>query len=377
MLFKNFICVNIFFKGGPMKKLILLILMISFPVIAQFKPMDFQGYWSGMWYNSTFNTSDSAFITVIINNTDSSISLTMDLKGNIFAGKNPGPATMTGKYSDDGFDVSGNSPAYGDMFFSGDSAGLITGRLPDVPSQSVDSVIFNGHFDADSLSLGFNAYYSGATLATGYIKLNKDTSVVVPVELVSFSASYSGKTIELKWTTATEVNNAGFEIERSISNPNSGKRNPQWSKIGFVKGNGTTTEKKIYLYKDENVLPGRYLYRLKQIDFDGSFKYSDPVTVNISSPVVFKLDQNYPNPFNPVTAISYSVPYTSKVTISVYNLLGQLIVKLEDDIKDAGNYMINFNAGNLTSGVYIYSIQAKGIDGNGNFKSVKKMILLK
>lgn len=361
-----------------MKKIILFITIITLPVIAQFNPLDFQGYWRGMWHNDTFNTSDSAFVTVTINNADSSISLTMDLRGNIFAGNNPGPATMTGKYNQDGFNVSGNSPKYGDMFFSGDSKGMITGKLPDVPSANVDSVIFNGHFDADSLLLDFMAYYSGITLATGVIKLEKDTSVVVPVELVSFSAlSFGNKKVELKWATATEVNNAGFEIERSLNNPQSAILNLQWTKIGFVKGNGTTTERKSYIFADENISTGKYSYRLKQIDFDGSFKYSNIVSINISSPASFSLKQNYPNPFNPVTSIGYSIPYSSKITLSVYNILGQLIIKLEDGIKDAGNYSIKFNAENLTSGVYIYSLEAKGIDGKGNFKSMKKMILLK
>ena len=361
---------------GHMKKIILFVILITLPVIAQFKPLDFQGNWRGMWHNETFNTSDSAFVTVVINDADSSISLTMDLRGNIFAGNNPGPATMTGTYNQDGFNVSGNSPKYGDMFFSGDSKGMITGKLPDVPSASVDSVIFDGHYDADSLSLGFIAYYGGYTLATGEIKLEKDTSAVVPVELVSFSAlSAANKKVELKWATATEVNNAGFEIERSLDLPAVG--NLQWTKIGYVKGNGTTTERKSYLYTDENVSYGKYYYRLKQIDFDGSFKYSSIVNINISSPASFKLNQNYPNPFNPVTVIGFSIPYRSNVKLSVYNLLGQLVVKLIDGEKDAGSYDIKFNAGNLTSGIYLYSLEATGIDGKANFKTIKKMILLK
>ena len=354
-----------------MKKVILILFIISLPVTAQFKPLDFQGIWRGMWYNNTFSTSDSAIVTVIINEPTSAISLTIDLKGNIFVGKNPGPATLTGTYDQNGFNVSGNNEYYGDMFFSGDSTGMITGKAPDVPSASVDSIIFNGNFNIDTLGLNFMTYLGGNPLSDGIIRLKKDTGAVVPVELTSFSASVVNyKKVELKWTTATEINNAGFEIQRS----DNGKL---FNKIGFVKGRGTVSEINNYAYSDNKVSIKTYYYRLKQIDFNGSFNYSNIINVNITEPAIFELQQNYPNPFNPATSISFTVPYTSYVTLSVYNLLGQLVTKLVDEVKDAGSYSVKWNAGNLTSGIYIYSLQANGIDGKEIFTNIKKMILLK
>ncbi len=354
-----------------MRKLLLFLFIISLPAVAQFKSSDFKGYWRGTWHNDTFNTGDSAFVTVNINEMNSTISLTMEFKGNIFEGENLGPATMAGVYSKDGFSVTGNTPNYGDMFFSGDSSGMLTGRLPDVPSSSVDSMIFLGGFDVDTLWLNFTAYYGGSTLAVGVINLKKDTSVIVPVELTSFIASVINNNVELKWITATEVNNSGFEIERKSQN------NSSWIKIAFLKGYGTTTETRLYTYNDGNLPTGNYLYRLKQIDFDGAYKYSGIEDAIIGAPEKFELQQNYPNPFNPATSISFSIPIRARILLSVYNLLGQPVANLVDGIKDAGTYNVSWNAENLTSGVYIYSFKAAGIDGKENYNFVRKMILLK
>ncbi|MCL4279546.1 MAG: T9SS type A sorting domain-containing protein, partial [Ignavibacteriaceae bacterium] len=189
----------------------------------------------------------------------------------------------------------------------------------------------------------------------------------IPVELTSFTAKYLNDEVVLNWQTATETNNSGFEIERSQKSKV--KNQMDWTQISFVEGRGTTTE--ITNYMDKITEPGKYTYRLKQIDFDGSSTYSQVVEVNISSPIDFVLYQNYPNPFNPTTTIKFALPIESKVKINVYNSLGQLVETLVDKEMESGYHEVNFNASRLASGVYLYQLQAQ------DYVSVKKMLLIK
>jgi len=191
----------------------------------------------------------------------------------------------------------------------------------------------------------------------------------VPVELVSFAASVTGTSVNLSWMTATEVNNQGFEIERSSDQNN-------WERVGYVEGNGTTTETKYYSYTDTKLETGTYYYRLKQMDFNGTYEYSSTVEAVVTVPREFALEQNYPNPFNPSTKINFSLAADSKVTLKVYDLLGQEVVTLVNGELAAGEQEVTFNATALNSGVYFYRINAEGANGR-NFTSVKKMILTK
>lgn len=193
---------------------------------------------------------------------------------------------------------------------------------------------------------------------------------IVPVELTSLTANVAGNSVELNWTTATETNNQGFEILRSAQNDN------DWQQIGFVPGFGTTTEPKSYSYTDQSVNSGKYYYRLKQIDYDGSFTYSDVAEVEVSLPIEFSLDQNYPNPFNPSTTIQFSLPVDAQVKISVYNLVGEKAAEVVSKEFSAGIHKVYFDASVLTSGVYFYQLDATGNDGK-TFSSVKKMTVLK
>ncbi len=187
---------------------------------------------------------------------------------------------------------------------------------------------------------------------------------VLPVELNSFSASIDGNSIVLNWSTATETNNAGFDIERSTDNNT-------FYKIAFTPGFGTTTELKNYSFSDNQLKEGKYYYRLKQKDLDGSFKYSNTIEVVVTTPKEYTLKQNYPNPFNPTTRIVYSIPTQGFVNLTVYNTLGQEVATLVNNVVTAGQHTINFNATNLSSGIYFYRITA------GNYVDVKKMNLLK
>ncbi len=190
----------------------------------------------------------------------------------------------------------------------------------------------------------------------------------IPVELTSFTARANDGVVYLDWTTATEQNNQGFEVQRSTTD--------QFTTIGFVNGYGTTTEIRNYSFTDTDVQPGTYYYRLKQVDYDGTFEYLDVVQVDVATPVNFTLEQNYPNPFNPSTIITFSLAVDSKVSLKVFDVLGQEVTKLITTNMTAGLHEVNFDAVNLNSGVYFYRLDATGVDGT-NFTSVKKMILTK
>jgi hypothetical protein len=183
--------------------------------------------------------------------------------------------------------------------------------------------------------------------------------------------------VSLNWMTATETNNMGFQIERCAL----GAERQAWNKIGFVNGFGTTTEQQIYSFNDENLETGNYQYRLKQIDFDGSYCYSNIIEAEIVSPNKFMLEQNFPNPFNPSTTIKYTIPKVtlsgvegSLVQLKVYDVLGNEVATLVNEYKLSGNYEIEFNPStikhHLSSGVYFYELKA------GDFIQTKKMILL-
>ena len=215
---------------------------------------------------------------------------------------------------------------------------------------------------------------TGADVSAGTITVNGTYSGggtfnngALPVELVSFNAIVVKDKIELNWKTATELNNYGFEIERA-----SASLSMTWQKIGFVQGNGNSNSPKEYSFTDPSVTSGSYAYRLKQMDNDGTFKYSDMVEVTVNHiPNDYSLNQNYPNPFNPSTTIAYDIPKTSLVRISVYDILGKEIKLLVNTEKNPGHYEIIFDAKDLAGGIYYYSIRA------GEFSQSKKMILLK
>ena len=208
---------------------------------------------------------------------------------------------------------------------------------------------------------------------------------LVPVELTSFVANVIDGNVVLNWITATELNNSGFEIQKG-SHTSTSLNVTDWESIGFVNGNSTTTEKSFYSFADHSPVAGKSFYRLKQIDFDGSFEYSNIVEVDFSLPIEFLLEQNYPNPFNPSTTIRYSILSVFSTTgrnlnvvLKVYDVLGNEIAELVNEEKPEGNYEINFDASKLSSGVYFYKLQASDpetISGQG-FVESKKMILIR
>ncbi len=237
----------------------------------------------------------------------------------------------------------------------------LTGSEPAVPDlENTDS---NTDIIANSIAIrqGSNAY----ELQIDGIRVSHSwDSAPLPVELTSFSASSLNNTVSLSWKTATETNNLGFEVQRKFGASD-------FSTVGFKDGAGTTTEGRQYLYQDKELAVGKYTYRLKQVDINGSFEFSKQVEVDVLEPLNFSLDQNYPNPFNPTTTIKFNIAENSFVSLKVFDILGNEVADLLNETKDAGLYEINFNANNLSSGVYFYRLQA------GSFTELRKMNLLK
>jgi hypothetical protein len=201
-----------------------------------------------------------------------------------------------------------------------------------------------------------------------------DSAAVLPVELSGFSANVEENTIFLDWQTATEVNNKGFEVERAKLS-SAYDKNYSFTKVGFVKGRGTSLYPVRYYFEDARPASGFYKYRLKQLDMNGEFTYSNEILIDLTHPNRFELFQNYPNPFNPSTVISFEIPKAGFVSLKVYDIAGNLVTTLVNSYKPVGVHEVDFNISNvkstLSTGVYIYRIEAEG------FVSSKKMIFLK
>jgi photosystem II stability/assembly factor-like uncharacterized protein len=254
---------------------------------------------------------------------------------------------------------------HGVYIFNEDSAYVV--GTPEQVYKTTDG----GNTWAEDWASGYNvAFYKIKFTSnnTGIICGSQGTIMVktdyVPVELTSFTASESGNSVIVKWTTATETNNKGFSVERKSDNS-------YWQEIGFVPGFGSSSEHHSYSYNDNNLNSGSYSYRLKQTDFNGSSNYSEVVSIEISLPAEFRLEQNYPNPFNPSTNINYSIPKQSFVSIKVYNIIGQEVASLVNGVQEEGHHQIVFNAKNLSSGIYLMRLSA------GILTSEIKMNLLK
>ena len=252
---------------------------------------------------------------------------------------------------------------------------------PDWLSNNISGgTIFNGN--SVDIELTFHSEdYPGGTYSMDVVFNSNDPvspEVVVPVsmdistipvELTSFVANTDKNNITLKWATATETNNSGFQIERKLNG------SEKWESVSFVNGKGTTSEINSYIYQDNGLAVGKYLYRLKQIDYDGTSEYSSIIEADVITPEEYMLFQNYPNPFNPSTTIEYSLPERANVNISIYSAIGELVMTLVNGTVDAGYQKAVFNAAGLTSGTYIYRIQAS--NSGKVFTDTKKMILIK
>ena len=236
------------------------------------------------------------------------------------------------------------------------------------PTGNVGPQLFTGNFTTPatgSQSAQIEITYNGYSFNTDNVYWdNMCLEFSVPVELTSFTAASNGADVQLNWRTATETNNQGFQVERMTVGG-------IYENVGYVAGFGTTTEPKAYSFVDSKLESGNYTYRLKQLDFDGTCTYSEEVNIEVELPLEYSLDQNYPNPFNPSTTIKYSIPEDGFVKLAVYNMLGEEVAAIVNTTQKAGRYEVNFNASNLSSGVYVYRIEA------ANFTASKKLMLMK
>jgi hypothetical protein len=196
-----------------------------------------------------------------------------------------------------------------------------------------------------------------------YYSYITDTTLV-PVELISFAATSNGKEVILNWSTATELNNQLFEVQRSFEGSD-------FASVGFVNGKGTTTERQDYTYRDKILTDGKYYYRLKQIDYLGRYEYSNIIEIELRAFNSYLLEQNYPNPFNPITTIGYGIREKGNVKITILNAIGEDVAVILNEEREPGFHQVEFNAANLPSGVYFYQLKA------GDYIDTKKMILLK
>jgi hypothetical protein len=276
---------------------------------------------------------------------------------------------------------------YTNLFIGGDSIGyrfhgeIDEVRVSDIARYSTNFSVPLEPFTSDGNTVGLYHFDEGSgstvddasshandlTMFNSPTWMGSDNPNVVPlpVELTSFTVSAAQFNAELRWKTATEVNNHGFEIERNGAS--------SWNTVGFVQGNGTTNAPKEYSFTDKSLSSGTYQYRLKQVDRDGSFEYSQAVEVIVGSvPVKFELSQNYPNPFNPTTTIGFTLQKSGHTTLKVYDAIGREVAVLANEVLDAGvHHHRMFNAGSLASGVYFARLTSGGIHLH------KKLLLLK
>ena len=258
--------------------------------------------------------------------------------------------------------LTGNYTEPGTGSFQPNGEPLYDGVQTNWVNEEIDLTSFN----SNQTKLRFELKTDGSVTKDGWYIDDIGILVygIVPVELSSFSAIKQVDKILLKWITSTETNNMGFELQRR-TNEN------KWVKLGFIKGNGTTTERSNYSFTDEEPFTGKSYYRLKQMDFDGSYKIFTAVEVDFATINEYSLSQNYPNPFNPITEINFSIAKSGNVTLKVYNILGSEVATLIDGFIELGKKSVRFDATELTSGVYFYTIKTE------DFTSTRKMILMK
>ncbi|MBE2279972.1 MAG: Omp28-related outer membrane protein [Ignavibacteriaceae bacterium] len=187
---------------------------------------------------------------------------------------------------------------------------------------------------------------------------------IVPVELSHFSAIQSGNSILVQWETTTELNNLGFEIQKSYDGIN-------FTTAGFVNGKGNSLLLASYQFRMTELNQGKIHIRLKQLDFDGTFAYSNVIQVDFQSlPETFTLNNSYPNPFNPSTNITFGIPYESEISLGVYSITGELVASIHNGTIKAGTHTIRFDASNLNSGVYVVVLKSEE-----GVKSIKTTLL--
>jgi len=303
-----------------------------------------------------------------------------------YSGVNP-PDVLGGGYSNSYWSILPTGSLTGATYNIALNFGQNEIHTISTPSANTRLAKYNGTWEVFS-TLGTGTWQSELDWASELIRtrgMNSFSSYALtdqgnplPVELCSFAANVINRQADLLWSTCSEINNSGFEIERRTFNSASSDYS-SWSKIGFVQGNGTTNQQHSYKYSDKKLTTGKYQYRLKQVDFNGNYEYHDlssPSEVMIGTPIAADLFQNYPNPSNPTAKVDFQIPFSAKVTLKVYDITGKEVASLVDKELDGGFYTADFNGANLSSGVYFYRLVANSNDGN-SFNKTMKLILVK
>lgn len=260
-------------------------------------------------------------------------------------------------------------------FYKSDIAGKSNNYGIVIPSNSITGIRKIIAYNTDGTIYAEEVSDNGVWKGISTIQQSRASVVTLstplPVELANFTVSKLNQSIILEWSTATEIQNYGFDIEKKYDNSD-------WHKIAFIEGSGTSNTTHEYRYEDRNCNSGKYQYRLKQIDNDGTFKYFESATIIMNATLsLYTLDQNYPNPFNPSTTIRYGLPSSSRVSLKIYNVLGQQIADLVNTEQSAGWYETVWYA-NVSAGLYFYRMDAVSTtDPNKRFTQLKKMLFLK
>jgi hypothetical protein len=262
----------------------------------------------------------------------------------------------------------GTTSLLGQLFIiSGPCLGLTVNQLIDYANVAIGGGSSPYSIsDLNTAVSNVNLNFDNGTQNLGFLSCNDP----LPVELSSFTSNTNGRNVSLNWETKTEKNSDKFIIEKNVNNA-------AWEQIGSVKAAVLSNSSKFYCFTDKNLQTGKYQYRLKMIDNDGTFAYSNVIETEVALPKTFALSQNYPNPFNPATRINYQVPVDAKVVIEVFNIVGQKVSELVNQEQSAGFYTVDFEASKLSSGVYVYRIVASDKATGYNFSSIQKMMLLK
>jgi hypothetical protein len=344
--------------------------------------------------------SQTATVTLSQTNNGSNIDVSFYIQRTSVASYNLGDVSLVININDTAVNVSSgtvivkgpydvtNNTNYGSMFignFSGRPGGVnksletVLNSAPGAPVPNTPTLIGTIRFPITNPAANHNIYWdNGASALSTDVGFGDIITTFVnpsngplPVELAAFSASTVRNLVELSWTTNTETNNKGFDVERMQLKADGSEG--QWNNAGYKEGNGTTQEQKSYTFTDRNLQSGKYKYRLKQTDYNGNFKYYDLNTdVIVGIPTKFDLSQNYPNPFNPSTKINVDLPKDTKVSLKIYDLSGrEIAVLINNEQRPAGYYTVEFNGSSLASGIYFYRIITE------QNTAVKKMALVK
>lgn len=340
----------------------------------------------GSGVNSTYTLWGRPITKVTWNTGGSSYPTSLDVK--YYSGVNP-PNTLGGNYSNSHTVINATGlltgADYNIVYYFGDNetytigspgANTILAKYGSGGSwevfhltQPVWNTVLVYNTSTQTFTTTVNGLFDFSTFAL------TDDGAALPVIMESFEISAMNRDAVLNWATASEINNKGFAVERR-SKLDAGYSS--WKEVGFVNGNGTSNERHAYTFRESKMNAGIYQYRLKQIDYNNNPEYFSPqgnMDIVIGKPGVFDISQNYPNPSNPKTKIDFQMPFDGKVSLKVYDLLGQEVVSLADGFKTADYYTVEFDGSNLASGVYFYRIVAEG--NNQKFIKTMKMVLVK